>query len=113
MNDEKSISDIIDDLVEVWHMCPADSVPSLEQFLAMSEAEYAAWATNPSRVVPRHQQYLRWLRARLVNGVGKSDRITELENQVADLQTKLTAARRQAQVGIVAKQEAEHGRWAI
>jgi hypothetical protein len=52
------------------------------------------------------------IRARMAD-TGEVARIRELESQVADLQTKLTAARRQHRSDVVAQQERDHGRWAL
>jgi hypothetical protein len=130
MNDQE-IDKITDDLVDLWHETRDIEGVELHQFLGMTQQEYSIWATRPSEVGARLHGYWRWLhsqlipmhevecpecettvRARMADARDVA-RIIELEKQVADLQTKLTAARRQARVGIVAKQEAEHGRWAL
>lgn len=38
-------ADAMEDFVEAWHTC--DTTEPMNQFLGMSQAEYAAWVENP------------------------------------------------------------------
>jgi hypothetical protein len=60
---KKSIDEVVDDLVAVWHDSHGMGGVELHQFLGMTEDEHRLWAVKPSMAGDRLEGYWRWLHA--------------------------------------------------
>lgn len=59
-------TELIDDMVARWHDAPDMVGGELHEYLGMTEAQYSAWAQNPSSWIAKHGSA--WFKGRFPEG---------------------------------------------